>query len=1034
MKTGKSFIIAFYLFKVLGTTNIAAQSGFKQGQFFTYDVATYNISNGFANTEVDCIIQDSLGYIWVGGVGGVTRFNGKSSVTYTTDDGLPTNPVRTLFIDSKGTLWSGGFSGSPAYLKSNKFIPYTTKDSSLTEETKIYNFTETNKGIIIVATSKGIFELEKNRLIERFRKIFKEANETAYRIIWFENCFYLATKKAIWKIDEKNTLQKMLQDSTLETPGGFSVINNHGKKHLYYSSQNIYSLENDHWMKIVSSDEKSKFTNISSTAGGKLFFAKNYIISLQNNKTDTLNSSASPLLSYYFCLVDKNENIWANNLTDGIITWRKRNVSVINRLSSYSTKTETNKEGFVYIDIVKGTLAKLDLTTNKRELLLPENSLQNMGYTYKTELKNNDIILNSGFTTNKIYKISGKKIINIKSPVDFFPYSVYERTNGDIMIGGRAGIGKLSGDEVIPNNEANNGILKNQPIFQMVEDANNSLWYRGLNKLYYQNGNQITIISNQFKQLNNKTNSTILACYKNYILVATSKNRIVILKTNSNKTVTVSEELFLNSEIKDDLITYFEIDNFGNAMLQSQANWYTYIYQVTDPQKRKIIPINKEFIKSENLQNFLYLSMNKSMGLINLISDSVIIKIDSTLALNTEAVKPTLNLTKIELFKTTTDWVSKGFDIEHDNIPGSLSLTYKDNFLTFFVEGISFDNLIKLKYQYKLSQVDTGWSPILSDQFATYNNLAPGKYTFEARAIGDFGIVGPAISYSFSINPPWWATWWFKTILVLVILSSIYVYIKLRTRFLVKQNALLNDKVEERTYDLNESIKENEFLISTVTHDIKGPLANIYRLTDLMEQNWWNLNDSKKLELITDLNTASALSSSFINNFLTWLKAKKSYVIDKEIVDLNEIIQTVVNFHLKCNNMNQNKAIINTPDFPVLIKTSKQFIRIILQNIIDNAFKYTIDGEITVSLSLDSDYVTILCSDTGKGMSPEIVKSLNQDIEIFKHDNETMRFNLGWKIIKDLVKKLDATSHVENTSAGTIVTINLKGPIINPIS
>jgi serine phosphatase RsbU (regulator of sigma subunit) len=89
-----------------------------------------------------------------------------------------------------------------------------------------------------------------------------------------------------------------------------------------------------------------------------------------------------------------------------------------------------------------------------------------------------------------------------------------------------------------------------------------------------------------------------------------------------------------------------------------------------------------------------------------------------------------------------------------------------------------------------------------------YANIPPGNYTFKAIAKNSFGIESKeAISFSFTVSPPYWKTWWFRTCVGLVILCAIVFYIKWRERSLKKRQRQLERTVEERTIEV---VKQKE--------------------------------------------------------------------------------------------------------------------------------------------------------------------------------------------------------------------------------
>jgi ligand-binding sensor domain-containing protein/putative methionine-R-sulfoxide reductase with GAF domain len=110
-----------------------------------------------------------------------------------------------------------------------------------------------------------------------------------------------------------------------------------------------------------------------------------------------------------------------------------------------------------------------------------------------------------------------------------------------------------------------------------------------------------------------------------------------------------------------------------------------------------------------------------------------------------------------------------------------VALTYKQNFFTIEFALPNFTNLQQAKYYYRLSDVDANWVSAEAKNFASYTDLAPGKYVFSVKTESD-GMMSAATSFSINISPPFWQTWWFRSIIGCCILSGIYLVVKWREK------------------------------------------------------------------------------------------------------------------------------------------------------------------------------------------------------------------------------------------------------------
>jgi ligand-binding sensor domain-containing protein len=85
-----------------------ATVGFSQ----TYDFRNYNVEDGLAQSQVNCIFQDSKGYMWFGtGGGGVSKYDGKTFKNFTPGNGAISNTVYSIAEDKNQNLYFATYDG-----------------------------------------------------------------------------------------------------------------------------------------------------------------------------------------------------------------------------------------------------------------------------------------------------------------------------------------------------------------------------------------------------------------------------------------------------------------------------------------------------------------------------------------------------------------------------------------------------------------------------------------------------------------------------------------------------------------------------------------------------------------------------------------------------------------------------------------------------------------------------------------------------------------------------------------------------------
>ncbi len=204
----------------------------------------------------------------------------------------------------------------------------------------------------------------------------------------------------------------------------------------------------------------------------------------------------------------------------------------------------------------------------------------------------------------------------------------------------------------------------------------------------------------------------------------------------------------------------------------------------------------------------------------------------------TDTTAPNIQLTSIALFNENIAWVnlqsqkresqkSKKENISKDtslvlgngvtvgdfefdgitkwySLPENLSLAYNNNYLTFNFIGITQKQSKKVKYQYKLEGIDENWSAITNRTEAPYGNLPQGKYTFKVKTMNSEGYWSNEFSYSFTIRPPWWKTWWMYSVYGILIIVSIVFIVWWNGRKLRARATELTEEVNRATIEIRQ--------------------------------------------------------------------------------------------------------------------------------------------------------------------------------------------------------------------------------------
>ncbi|HAT62916.1 MAG TPA: hypothetical protein DCS83_10345, partial [Prevotella sp.] len=128
------------------------------------------ISKDLSNSRIQCIAQDSSGYIWIGTFRGLNRYDGHQYHQYfctTNSLGLPDNDIEDIFCDSRHRLWVATVNGICVYNKEDKFdrIPVLTKNrfiQKIKEDKQGHIFAFNGTEVLLYNSRKNCFEKKFN--------------------------------------------------------------------------------------------------------------------------------------------------------------------------------------------------------------------------------------------------------------------------------------------------------------------------------------------------------------------------------------------------------------------------------------------------------------------------------------------------------------------------------------------------------------------------------------------------------------------------------------------------------------------------------------------------------------------------------------------------------------------------------------------------------------------------------------------------------------------------------------------------------
>jgi len=216
-------------------------------------------------------------------------------------------------------------------------------------------------------------------------------------------------------------------------------------------------------------------------------------------------------------------------------------------------------------------------------------------------------------------------------------------------------------------------------------------------------------------------------------------------------------------------------------------------------------------------------------------------------------ITPTLVFTDFKLFNQS---VAVGPDSplsSHISTAPDITLTHKDRVFSVEFAVLHFAIPQKNRYSYRLEGIDEDWVDIGNRRLVAYSNLPPGNYTLRVRGANCDGVWNEdGISLGLQITPPFWRTFWFRLLVLLVVSATGIGLYYLRTNAIVVRNQDLEKKVTERTLELERANEAKSEFLANMSHEIRTPLNCILGMADIMRDQEHDTKQMHYLQLIHD--------------------------------------------------------------------------------------------------------------------------------------------------------------------------------------
>jgi len=182
-----------------------------------------------------------------------------------------------------------------------------------------------------------------------------------------------------------------------------------------------------------------------------------------------------------------------------------------------------------------------------------------------------------------------------------------------------------------------------------------------------------------------------------------------------------------------------------------------------------------------------------------------------------ERIAPPVAFTSFRIFNRET-LLRQALNSAHE-----IPLRHDQNFFSIEYAALDITPQHKHRYAYQLEGIDPDWVQAGPARIAAYTDIDPGIYKFSVMACNADGVWSAPISLSINISPAWWMTWWFKIIIIFILLMLVFSGYKYRIKQLLEiqriRFGIASDLHDEIGSNLSSISVEAQLLLSSSSLD-----------------------------------------------------------------------------------------------------------------------------------------------------------------------------------------------------------------------
>jgi ligand-binding sensor domain-containing protein len=818
-----------------------------------YSFAHYGNASGLASNEVNEVIQDNEGYIWIATTNGLQRFDGVRFITFRNQKGnplsIPGNVVTQLLIDHKKNLWIQAGSGRVGIFDTKSF---TFHETAIHPSKDLY--INSDKQIIEDEDGNIMMILWNNELLTYNEK--KNEFATAYNFIYFPSdwnitgvCQLKGTKKYIFG------------------SGKGIAIYNRQTEHLSYPGHNT-----DNEPLVEKIGKITSASNFTIDKNNRIWFdtwelgaSTLCCYDPKNNSIVLDHYSFQPLLNAYHEIKgvtqQRNGNIWAKGLNVfGHYIEREKRFQLVYNGFENEQSISFNRVNSLFEDVEGNIWVGTDINglyrfnpqgqffTNVRQVNRGTGKPGNGSAMSFMPAKNGDLFV--GTWEDGLYRVDsnlntvpvGLSNLDKITPAMWGMYA--SKDSNTIWMGAQPGIWRIDQAKKLAT-FYNPTLIKNRTIRQIAEDNFGNLWMGtqslGLFKWSAEKGkHNFDEGVTSFKEIPPCMITRIITDKSGHVWVGTTTLGTYVIDPSADTIVLhlSTKEPEERRLLWDGIASIIQYDDTTMIIAASSLSIYnTVLKKITktivlpDLVSGTIASIERDRqgyvwmsttggLFRVNIRSKIFIRFDRTDGIANdrfIIAASHVLP-DGKMLFGADNQFVIFDPAEVQINDVSPDIKLTGFKLASESLnvdslmkKGIVELEPGDNSISIEFSGLNYTAAYIIKY--KLEGLDKDWKIADRNYQAIYSYLPPATYTLKLQSADAEGHPGTKLTeLVIKVKPPFWKTWWFFCILALVAAAIFYWLDKQRVNRLVALQNVRSDIASNLHDEVNTTLNNINLL------------------------------------------------------------------------------------------------------------------------------------------------------------------------------------------------------------------------------